>query len=62
VTDIPRDFETLCDKEFKLERREAFENLDPKIVAISGKQAVMEHPDEFEVFSNRTVFDITATE
>ena len=37
--DIPKEFETLCDKEFELGRREAFENLDREIVAIKSSMS-----------------------
>jgi uncharacterized protein (TIGR02391 family) len=39
VTTVPKDFETLCDKEFEIGQRAAFENLDREIAIIRNRAA-----------------------
>lgn len=39
MTDISKDFEALCDKEFNLARQEAFRDLDREIAAIKSRMA-----------------------
>ena len=39
MTDISKDFEALCDKEFNLARQEAYKDLDREISAIKNRMA-----------------------